>query len=114
MICIDPAKVKEVYGLELISHCGVFPACHVKVEFFNNSYPNAALQEGRGTVVCRPANVHGILALNITLMILIIASNILICVVTFKSKVLRKPHGYFKVSLAAAGEKCLRHFLVYN
>lgn len=79
-----------------LPNCAVFPACTI------DKLPPES--EASYAVTCHRPLVSFILAIVVILQILIIVSNIVIIVVVAASPGLRRPHGYFKLSLAVAGE----------
>ena len=76
------------------AQCGVYPACVV------NSVPGNI---NLWSFTCDQPIVVFIAIVGILLSVIVIISNVLIIVVTLRTKSLRKPHGYFKISLALAG-----------
>ena len=73
--------------------CGYHPACRV--------YPH---RDKSWILVCDKTVFIFIAVLSTLLSAAIIASNILIVVVISRTKTLRKPQEYFKISLATAGK----------
>ena len=82
------------------TQCGFYPACTAHTSFGDN-----------WIFTCDHAIVVFIAVVGILLSAIIIICNILIISVTATTKSLRKPHGYFKMSLAVAGKHCLPQFL---
>ncbi|XP_078486376.1 uncharacterized protein LOC100186034 [Ciona intestinalis] len=90
----DPKTITTPYILNPNSQCGVFPACSIGLRINEKSELTA--------VTCHKPVVDLLVAITIILSIVIVLSNVLIIVVTMRTRSLRKPHGYFKVSLAVS------------
>ena len=78
------------------THCGFYPAC-TAYAFFEDNW----------IFTCDHAIVVFIAVVGILLSAIIIICNVLIISVIAATKSLRKPNGYFKMSLAVAGWYCL-------
>lgn len=103
-----------------LKKCGVFPACRIRItapddvvnldaEAYKLTFSKVITNqpdymEAVMQITCDPTNVSITVAFAITLAVIIVVSNIVIIAVTLRTKSLRKPHGYFKISLAIAGK----------
>ena len=96
--CLDSSNVTSSVDF---TQCGFYPACKAHA-FFDNYW----------IFTCDHAIVVFVAVIGILLSAIIIICNVLIISVTFTTKSLRKPNGYFKMSLAVAGKHWLR--LVLN
>ena len=88
-----PSYDEPEAGTEIdFTSCGYHPSCKV--------YPH---RDKNWIFVCDKTVIVFVGALGALLSAVIILSNILIVVVISRTKSLRKPQGYFKISLAMAG-----------
>ncbi|XP_039266400.2 uncharacterized protein LOC120341894 [Styela clava] len=112
------ANLDVPHIVPLLKRCGVFPACRLKVTAVDDVVNYDAFSYEKETsakitndpealiksleVTCDPTSVSMIIAFVVILAVVVIISNSIIIVVTLRTRSLRKPHGYFKISLAIA------------
>jgi len=91
------ADDQRTFSLELDwRKCAIFPACSVVSQNDNGL-------GARPDVSCSRSLVGFIVGVTILLAAIVIGSNVVVIAVILRSPSLRKPHGYFKMSLAVAG-----------